>query len=59
MMHEQAPIMAITSYHRQEHLWRIPLAMHDAQPDYNLFLRQYADDASETIVYAVPSGRMK
>ena len=52
-----APILAITTYHKVEHLWRIPLLIRSFRPDYQFYLRHYAEDSWETICYAVPTGR--
>jgi FkbM family methyltransferase len=51
------PILAITAYHKLEHLWQIPLLIHSYQPGYRLYLRRYAEDCWETVCYAVPPDR--
>lgn len=52
-----APILAITTYHKIEHLWQIPLLVKSFRPDYRLYLRRYAEDCWETVCYAVPPSR--
>lgn len=52
-----APILAITTYHKVEHLWRVPLLIRSFRPDYRFYLRRYAEDSWETVCYAVPLGR--
>jgi hypothetical protein len=51
------PILAITCYHKVEHLWQIPLLIHGYQAGYRLYLRRYAEDSWETVCYAVPPDR--
>jgi FkbM family methyltransferase len=57
LMAAHPPILAITSYHKIEHLWQIPLLIHHHQPAYRLYLRRYAEDCWESVCYAVPPGR--
>jgi FkbM family methyltransferase len=57
LMASHAPILAITCYHKIEHLWQIPLLIHIQQPGYRLYLRRYAEDCWETVCYAVPPDR--
>jgi len=58
VMEEASPILAICLYHRQEHLWRIPLFIDSVSRRYSLFLRRYSDDCWEQVCYAVPPGRV-
>ncbi|MEP6821232.1 MAG: FkbM family methyltransferase [Chthoniobacterales bacterium] len=53
------PILAICLYHAQEHLWQLPLLIHEFNPDYRLFLRRYSDECWEIVCYAVPAARCK
>jgi FkbM family methyltransferase len=57
LMAKAPPILAITMYHKIEHLWQIPLLIHRYQPGYRLYLRRYAEDSWESVCYAVPPGR--
>ena len=57
MIAKYAPILAITTYHKVEHLWQIPLLIHSFRPDYKFYLRRYAEDCWETVCYAVPPVR--
>lgn len=56
---EHSPVLAICAYHTSDHLWQIPLLIHAIQPDYQLFLRRYAEGAFELVWYAVPPERVK
>jgi FkbM family methyltransferase len=53
------PLLALSAYHSQEHLWQLPLQVHALHPDYRYFLRHYADEPVDAlVVYAVPAGRL-
>lgn len=58
LINEHAPILAITTYHRVEHLWKVPLLIHSLNPSYKLYLRRYAEDCWESVCYAVPAERV-
>lgn len=51
------PAMSVCIYHRNEHLWEIPLPIKSLAPDYSVFIRRYAEDCWEMLCYAVPSER--
>ena len=51
-------VFAITTYHKLEHLFQIPLMLHKLVPSHKLFFRTYGEDWFETIVYAVPDHRI-
>jgi FkbM family methyltransferase len=51
------PILAICSYHRPDHLWRIPAYLKTLTPDSASFLRCHCADGLDTVCYAVPPGR--
>lgn len=59
LLRAHRPILAICLYHSVEHLWEIPLWLKQLVPDYDLFLRRYADECWEMICYAVPRERCK
>jgi hypothetical protein len=46
------PKLALCVYHRPDHLWRIPLAMHELLPDSRLTMRSYLEDGLETVCYS-------
>jgi len=52
------PVMAICAYHKCDHLWIIPKLLKAAYPDYQIFLRRYAEDCWETVYYAIPVERL-
>ena len=55
---ENLPILAICVYHKQEHLWQIPLLLHSISEQYRLFLRRYSDECWELVCYAIPKNRL-
>jgi FkbM family methyltransferase len=48
------PILAICAYHKCEHLWTLPVIIKNALPEYEIFLRRYAEECWETVYYAIP-----
>lgn len=59
LLRRHHPILAVCTYHRSEHLWRMPNIIRSIAPDYNLFLRRYAEDCWEGVCYAIPNDRLK
>ncbi|HEY3929654.1 MAG TPA: FkbM family methyltransferase [Candidatus Koribacter sp.] len=53
------PVIVACLYHRSEHLWQIPLLIHELAPEYRLYLRRYAEENWETVCYAVPPARVR
>jgi FkbM family methyltransferase len=53
-----APVLAICVYHRQEHLWSIPLMLREWRDDYAFFLRPHNEEGWDLICYAVPRARL-
>lgn len=52
-------IWAVCLYHRPTDLWRIPLYFNNLSDDYLFYLRRYAEESWELILYAVPKNRAK
>jgi FkbM family methyltransferase len=48
------PNLAIAAYHRASDLWTIPRLIKLLVPEYNLYLRRYAEDCWELVCYAIP-----
>jgi len=57
-LREKQPILAACVYHVQDHLWQVPLAILESNPDYHFFLRPYMAECWETVCYAVPPKRL-
>jgi FkbM family methyltransferase len=54
------PSLAVCSYHRQDHLWRLPLAIAGAGgPSYRFFLRPQLLEVWDLVCYAVPEDRLR
>jgi FkbM family methyltransferase len=50
------PGLAISIYHRPEHLWQIPLILEDlAKGQYRYFLRAHAFNDFDIVLYAIPN----
>jgi len=47
------PKLAISVYHRPNHMIDIPLYLKSLIPDYKLYLRHYSIYPQETILYAI------
>jgi FkbM family methyltransferase len=54
-----APVLAICTYHVQDHLWKIPELIHQLQPDYRIYLRPHIQQVEDLVTYAVPAGRQR
>lgn len=54
-----APVLAISAYHRPNHLWRIPELLKSLRDDYRLFLRPHNEECWDTVCYAVPPSRVE
>ena len=51
------PVLAICSYHRPYHLWRVPAYLKTLIPDSACFLRCHCADGLDTVCYTVPPER--
>ena len=52
------PIIAACVYHKQNHLWRVPLLIQSLSSDYEFFLRSHEVEGWESVCYAVPPERL-
>jgi hypothetical protein len=59
LLRRHHPVLAVCTYHRSEHLWQIPNLIRSIAPEYNLFLRRYAEECWEGVCYAIPDHRLK
>lgn len=58
IIQEYKPVLAISVYHKPEHLFQIPMLIKAFEPDYKLYLRHYRQcSANDTICYAIPQHR--
>ena len=58
MIQRHAPVLAVCVYHRQDHVWRIPLLLRSLRDDYALFLRPHNEEGWDLVCYAVPRSRL-
>lgn len=47
------PKLSVCTYHRQDHLWTIPLGIRNIRNDYLFFLRRYRDEFGDVVCYAI------
>ena len=47
------PKLAICIYHKPEDLYEIPIMIKEINPEYKLYVRQYANAWFDTVLYAV------
>jgi FkbM family methyltransferase len=57
LIHKNAPILAVSAYHRQSDLWNIPLFIHDLSPDYSFHLQPHDLEGWDVVCYAIPANR--
>jgi FkbM family methyltransferase len=53
-LEHKKPLLAISAYHKPSDLWKIPRLIKSIAPDYELYLRRYAEDCWELVCYALP-----
>ncbi len=52
------PVLAVCSYHVQDHLWKIPLLIQSINPNYSFFLRPHLVEGWDLVCYAIPKSRL-
>ena len=58
LIRDHGPMLALATYHRQDHLWRVLLAAYSLRPDYSFFLRPHNEEGWDLVLYAVPPARV-
>ena len=48
------PKLAVCVYHLPDHLWKVPIKVHELLPDSELTLRTYNADGFECVCYCIP-----
>lgn len=48
------PRIAVSVYHCVDDLWKIPMKVLSIRDDYNIFLRHYTENVTETVMYFIP-----
>jgi FkbM family methyltransferase len=59
LIRRSRPILAVCLYHRQNHLWTIPLKINSFVEDYEFYLRSHDKDGWDLVLYGVPAERRK
>jgi len=59
MITSHPPVLAICVYHAQDHLWRVPTALHELCPDYRFTLRPHNEEGWDLVLYAVAPQRWR
>jgi FkbM family methyltransferase len=59
LIRKNRPILTICLYHKQNHLWAIPLKIASYVSDYDYHLRTHGKDGWDLILYAIPRERRK
>jgi len=54
IIQEDAPRLAISIYHRQDHLWNLPLQIKSYNQGYKLHLRRHGGTFGDVVCYALP-----
>ncbi|MTJ93215.1 MAG: FkbM family methyltransferase [Desulfovibrio sp.] len=52
LIQRHRPSLAICTYHSLEHLWELPLYIHDLVPEYTIRFRHHTRSMFETVCYA-------
>lgn len=51
------PVLAVSVYHEQSHLWQIPLLLAKLCSDYTFYLRPHGAEGWDLLCYAIPNER--
>jgi FkbM family methyltransferase len=52
------PILAVSVYHKFDHLWRLPRMIHSISNNYKFYLRSHCRAGWDLVCYAVPTRRL-
>ncbi|SDS18448.1 methyltransferase, FkbM family [Halopseudomonas sabulinigri] len=58
MITEHEPVIAVSVYHEQSHLWQILLQLHSYSKNYRYSLGPHVSDGWDLVLYAVPEHRL-
>jgi FkbM family methyltransferase len=54
---DHAPRLAVSAYHKPDHLWRIPEQLLALRDDFKVYLRPHNEECWDTVCYALPAAR--
>jgi len=57
LIRECSPVLAISAYHAQDHLWELPRLVRSLNPAYRFYLREHNAEGFDLVLYAVPPRR--
>jgi FkbM family methyltransferase len=57
LLRERRPVLAVSAYHHQADLWRLPALVAELTEDYRLHLRAHRPDGFDCVLYAIPAER--
>jgi hypothetical protein len=57
LLSDARPILAVSAYHLQEHLWELPLYLAERLHHYRFFLRPHDLEGWDLVLYAIPAER--
>lgn len=50
---EQSPVLAISVYHKLEHIWELPMQIKEYNSAYKIYLRHHRWNVADTVCYAI------
>jgi FkbM family methyltransferase len=57
LLADARPILAVSAYHLQEHVWELPLYLAERLDNYRFFLRPHDLEGWDLVLYAIPAER--
>lgn len=54
---DYSPVLAVSVYHKFDHLWTLPLKISEITPNYKYFLRPHCKACWDLVLYAIPEDR--
>jgi FkbM family methyltransferase len=57
LLRGRRPVLAVSAYHHQADLWRLPALLATLADDYRLHLRAHRPDGFDCVLYAIPAER--
>lgn len=58
LIRQHTPVLAISAYHRQNDIWKIPLRIQSINPNYSFFLRPHLLEGFDLVCYGIPNDRL-
>jgi FkbM family methyltransferase len=58
ILEKSRPALAVSAYHLQDHLWRLPLLVDSLAPGSRFLLRRYSPGFVDLVCYAIPEERL-